>query len=156
MKKWIRYLLIAAVIPLLGIEGFGGEDIGTLEPVQVLVVTQENDGIHVLTDGGQEGNGKDVTAALENLTKTASSKVFLDTTEYLLLEPGTEKWLSQFKQSLRPSCMVCYVLGSVDLQAAAQYLQLHPVSVNLIQYEAGKQRLLTLIYNEGRMTLVRS
>lgn len=156
MKKWISCLLLAAAIPILGLEGFGGEDLGSLEPVQVLLVTRERGGIHIRTDSDQEGSGQDAAAALENLVKTASSKVFLDTAEYLLLEPGTEKYIPQLKQYLRSSCTVCNVLGPVDLQDAAQYLQLHPESVNLTQYEAGKQQLLTLIYNEGRMTLVRS
>lgn len=153
MKKWL-VLLIA--IPLLSFGGFGGEDVGKLAPVQGVLLTQENGLLHILTDSGQEGTGTNGTTAVEDLKRTASSKVFLDTAEYLLLDPKTEKWLPQLKEHLRPSCVVCYVIGPVDLAEAVKYLQLHQPNVNLAQYEAGNNELLTLIYNEGRMTLVRS
>lgn len=156
MKKWVFYLVLVAAIPVLGFGGFGGEDVGKLNPVQVMMVTQDKNGVGILTDSGHKGQGQNGAEAVECLKKTASSNIFLDTAEYLLLEPGTERWLFQFREYLRPSCGVCYVLGPVDLQEAANYLQLHQDNVNLAQYEAGETQLLTLIYHEGRMTLVRS
>lgn len=153
MKKWL-VLLIA--IPLLSIGSFGGEDVGKLAPVQGVMLTQENGLLHIKTDSGQAGIGVNGTAAVEDMMQTASTRVFLDTAEYLMLEPKTEIWLPQLKEYLRPSCKVCYVIGTVDLREAVKYLQLHQQNVNLAQYEAGNTTLHTLIYNEGRMTLVRS
>lgn len=153
MKKWIVLLL---AIPILSFGSLGGEDVGKLDPIQGLMITQENGMMHILTDSGQKGSGTDGASAVEALMRTSSSKVFLDTAEYLLLTPETEQWLPQLKAYLRPSCRICYVLGTVDLQEAVKYLQLHQQSVSLTQYEAGQRELPTLIYNEGRMTLVRS
>ena len=152
MKKWIALLL---VIPI-GLGSFGGEDVGKLDPVQVVMITQEKNMLQIETDSGQKGRGSNPTAAVEDLMKTSSSKVFLDTTEYLLLEPGTEQWLLQLGDYLRPSCHICYVLEEVDLQEAGAYLKTHPSKIDLRHYEAGKRQLPTLIYNEGRMTLVQS
>lgn len=156
MKKWIVYVLALAAIPVLSFGGLGGEDVGKLSPVQAVMLRSEEDGLRILTDGGQTGWGKDVTSAMEDLNETSSARVFLDTADYLLLEPGTEVWLTQLKQHLRPSCSVCFVSAPVDLTEAATYLQLHQPSLTLTQYEAGERELPTLIYNEGRMTLVRS
>lgn len=155
MKKWIVYLLVVAAIPFLSYGGFGGEDIGKLAPVQaVLLRTEEND-IQLLTDGGQLGEGKTTDTAIEDLSETSSTRMFLDTAEYLLLEPGTEEFLPQLQKYLRPSCSLCYISGQIDPAAAAKYLQLHQPDLTLAQYEAGERQLPTLIIYEGRMKLVR-
>lgn len=156
MKKWIIYLLSLAAIPVLSFGGFGGKDVGKLYPVQAVMISSEREGVRILIDGGQCGLGKDVTEALQDLQKTSAERVFLDTADYLLIEPGMEGLLSQLKQHLRPSCNVCYAAGTMDLAEAAAYLQLHQPDLTLTQYEAGERHLPTLLYNEGRMTLVQS
>ena len=156
MKKWLIYVLALAVIPILSFGGLGGRDVGKLSPVQAVMVCSERDGLRILTDGGQTGWGKDVSAAMGDMKETSSARVFLDTADYLLLEPGMEGQLPELKEYLRPSCCVCFVSGSVDLTQAAEYLQLHQPDLTLTQYEAGQRKLPTLKYNEGRMTLVRS
>ena len=156
MKKWILYLVILAAIPILSYGGFGGEDVGEFYPVQTVMISPAKEAVRILTDGGQLGEGKDINSAMENLHSTATARVFLDTADYLLLEPGMEKWLPQLKQYFRPSCCVCTVSMAVDPSEATAYLQLHQPNLTLTQYEAGEKRLPTLIYNEGRMTLVRS
>lgn len=156
MKKWLPYLLILAAIPLLSYGGFGGEDLGKLYPVQTLMLSADQEGVRLLTDGGQQGRGVDVLAALENLRATAAAKIFLDTADYLLLEPGMECYLSQLQQFLRPGCNVCYVSGPVELSEVSMFLEYHTPALTLTQYAAGERDLPTLVYNEGRMTLVRS
>ncbi|MBQ6839873.1 MAG: hypothetical protein IJO45_04190 [Oscillospiraceae bacterium] len=156
MKKWSVYLLLLAVIPVLSFGGLGGEDVGKLCPVQAVMIRRENDGLRIITDGGQSGWGEDVSSAMEDLKKTASANVFLDTADYLLLKPGTEVWLKELKHHLRPSCSVCYASGALDLVEAAAYLQIHQPSLTLTQYEAGQRDFSTLVYQEGRMALVRS
>jgi hypothetical protein len=81
--------------------------------------------------------------------------VFLDTAEYLLVEPGAEIWLPQLQQYLRPSCNICYVTADMDLKLAGKYLQNHGPKLTLAKYEAGERRLPYLITEEGRMKLVR-
>jgi hypothetical protein len=156
MKKWILYLAILAAIPVMSYGGFGGEDVGKLYPVQTVMISPEKEGVRILTDGGQLGLGKNIEGAMKNLHNTANVRIFLDTADYLLLEPGMEMWLPQLKQYLRPSCCVCHVSVSVDPAEATAYLQLHQPNLSLTQYEAGERKLPTLIYDDGRMTLVRS
>ena len=38
MRKWIGYTLALAMIPILSFGGFGGQDVGKLSPVQVVLV----------------------------------------------------------------------------------------------------------------------
>lgn len=143
-----------AVIPVLSFGGLGGEDVGKLSPVQVVKISPEKEGLRIVTDEGQCGWGRDVASAVEKMKATSSASVFLDTADYLLLEPGTEAWLPKLQQYLRPSCSVCYVSATVDPSEAATYLRFHQPNLTLAQYEAGQRELPTLIYNEGRMTLV--
>ena len=156
MKKWLPYLLILIAVSLLGYGGFGGEDLGKLYPVQTLMLSADQEGVRLLTDGGQQGKGMDALSALEDLKATAAAQVFLDTADYLLLEPGVECYLPQLQQFLRPGCNVCYVSGPVQLQEVSGFLEHHPPVLTLTQYAAGEGHLPTLIYNEGRMSLVRS
>ena len=147
-------MLIFALIPILSFGGFGGEDVGKLYPVQAVMICAAPEGVQITTDGGQVGKGRDVHAALEDLNATADAQVFLDTAEYLLLEPGMENRLSQLQPYLRPSCSLCLVSNQVTPAEAVRYLQLREPQQTLIQYEAGQRQLPTLIYNEGRMKLV--
>lgn len=155
MRKWIFCALVLAAIPILSFGGLGGEDVGKLHPVQVVTVSARNDGVQLLTDTEDLGIGDDVPQAINNMNDTSPSKVFLDTADYLLLEPGAEIWLPQLQQYLRPSCNICYVTADMDLKLAGKYLQNHEPKLTLTQYEAGERRLPYLITEEGRMKLVR-
>lgn len=154
MKKWLFYVLALAAIPVLGFGGFGGEDVGKLRPVQVVMIRNLNGGLCLLTDTEDIGNGRDAHQAITDMKQTAPANVFLDTADYLLLEAGMEKWLPQLQDYLRPSCSLCYTIGNVDPVQAAEYLQLHEPELTLTQYEAGEYRLPYLISEEGRLRLV--
>ena len=155
MKKWLIYGLLLAAIPVLSFGGLGGEDVGKLQPVQVVLLQNQDDEVRLMTDTEDLGRGEDVSQALLYMKETAPGRVFLDTADYLLVEPGAEIWLPQLQEYLRPSCSVCYVTDEVDLQQAGQYLQLHEPKLTISQYEAGERGLPYLISNEGRMKLVR-
>ena len=154
MKKWMVYALMLAAIPVLSFGGFGGEDVGTLHPVQVLMVRLEKDGLCLLTDTEDTGTGKDAHQAILDMERTAPGSVLLDTADYLLLEVGTEACLEQLREQLRPSCSICYVTADVDLKQAEEFLQHHEPALTLTQYAAGEHRLPYLITEEGRLKLV--
>lgn len=154
MKKWIHCALILAVIPILSFGGLGGEDVGKLRPVQVVEIRNRNNGVLLRTDTQDLGVGADVIQALQDMKETSPARVFLDTADYLLIEPGAEIWLSQLQAYLRPSCCLCYIAGDVDLSEAGQYLQLHEPKLTLTHYEAGRRNLPELISKEGSMKLV--
>lgn len=154
MKKWLFYVMALAAIPVLSFGGLGGEDVGKLRPVQVVMVSAQNDELHLMTDTEDAGVGIDAHQAVSEMNQSASAKVFLDTADYLLLESGTEAWLPQLRDYLRPSCSLCYVAGEVNLEQAGKYLQLHEPEITLTQYEAGERRLPYLLSEEGRLKLV--
>ena len=154
MRKWILYALILAAIPILSFGGLGGKDVGKLRPVQVVAIRNRDNGVELQTDTEDLGVGEDVFGAVKDMNDTSPANVFLDTADYLLIEPGAEIWLSQLQPYLRPSCSLCYVTGEVELPQAGQYLQLHEPALTLTQYEAGKRNLPKLISDEGRMKLV--
>lgn len=155
MKKWIFCALVLAVIPVLSFGGLGGEDIGKLQPVQVVAVSNRGENVQLLTDTADLGCGRNVDQAVANMKETSSYSIFLDTAEYLLVETGAEIWLSQLQEYLRPSCNICLVTGEVDPEQAGAFLQLHEPGFTMTHYEAGEGRLPYLIFEEGRMKLVR-
>lgn len=154
MKKWLHWVLLLAVIPILSFGGLGGEDVGKLRPVQVVEIRKRNNGVQLQTDTQDLGVGADVIQAVKYMKDISPARVFLDTADYLLIEPGAEIWLSQLQEYLRPSCCLCYITGEVDLYEAGQYLQLHAPKLTLTHYEAGKRNLPELISKEGSMKLV--
>lgn len=154
MKKWIFYALALAAIPALSFGGFGGQDVGKLQPIQVVMARPDGSGIRILTDAQISGWGTDVDHAIRDMNDSASSQVFLDTADYLLLEADAEQWIPQLREHLRPSCNLCRVSGNVDLTLAGEYLQLHEPKLTVTQYEAGDRGLPNLIIKEGRMKLV--
>lgn len=154
MKKWLFCALVLAAIPALSFGGLGGEDVGKLNPVQLIALSEERGGVQLQTDTGDLGTGETVRQAVSDMNESAPAKVFLDTADYLLVEPGAELWLPQLQEYLRPSCNICYVTGEVDFAQAVTFLQRHEPKLTLTQYEAGELRLPYLISKEGRLKLV--
>ena len=152
MRKWIGYTLILAMIPILSFGGFGGQDVGKLSPVQVVLV-RNSEQVVLLTDTKEQGTGEDVASAVINMKQTSAAEVFLDTADYLLIEPGAQVWITQLQEYLRPSCNICYVTGDADPEQAGLFLQLHEPSLTLADYEAGDHNLSCLSIKEGRMQL---
>lgn len=156
MKKWLFYALVLAAIPVLSFGRSGGQDVGKLQPVQVVMARPENGKLRLLTDTEDTGKGEDAHGAIEDMNETASARIFLDTADYLLLAEGAEQWLPQLQEYLRPSCSLCYVAGEVDVTKVGEFLQLHEPELTLTQYEAGQTTLPLLISEEGRLKLVHS
>ena len=148
------FTLILAAIPVLSFGGFGGEDVGKLRPVQVVYIKSHDGVVEVQTDTEDWGVGETVDRAVENMKETSMGSIFLDTADYLLIEPGAETGLPQLKRYLRPSCSLCYASGPMDLKQTGQFLQLHEPNLTLSRYEAGERSFSKLISNEGRLCLV--
>lgn len=154
MKKWLVYVLILAAVPVLSFGGFGGRDVGKLQPVQAIMMQVENGKLRLLTDTDATGRGEDAQKAVEDMNRTADAWVYLDTADYLLLSEGTEAYLPQLQKYLRPSCCLCAVAGEIDLSRVGSFLELHQPKQTLSRYEAGERELPLLISEEGRMKLV--
>ena len=149
MKKWRWFALGIAVI-LLGRMEHTGAQINYLEPVETVLITQNNGNIIIETDTGAKGVGSTLEKAIENLHSSTASDIFLDTAQYLLVSSRTEKMISQMTAVIRPAARVCKIRGEVDLAEVTGYLRTHPPKVQLKDLMAEEAKLQTLYYQEGR------
>ena len=149
MKRWRIYLVLLVGATLLHIFPFQGTDVAKLLPVQAVWLAWEKGEVCLKTDTGNSGQGNTVQAALEDMKKTASGTIFLDTADYLIVKKGSEALLVQIYDILRPSCMVCAATELPDLEEVTAYLDVHEPSVTLRQCENGDSRLPILIEAEG-------
>lgn len=154
MKKIGLYLVLITAVLCFGRNEAVGEDIGNLEPVQLVIAEQTGGELHLLTDTGHSGTGDTVAEALEDMKDAASGEIFLDTADYLLIRKNARSALGEFCDVLRPSCAVCEMVGRVEPTEAAQYLAYHIPEMTIALYQTGESRLPQLISDEGRMTLV--
>lgn len=145
MKRWILYI---AVVLLLTIP-FRGTDISRLTPVEVVWLAEESGQVLLMTDTGDTGRGADVREALSDMKAAAKGTIFLDTADYLILEIGSEKFLNQITDVLRPSCMVCRAKQVPDLKEAAAFFSAHEPGVTLRLWQ-NDQRELPLLREEGK------
>lgn len=154
MKRWVGYVL--AVIAVAALDGAAavGDDVAKLDPVQVLYVDVQGQWVSVQTDTGAEGRGKDVDGALRDMEKTSAAEVFLDTTEYLIVSPEAQGNVGALWEVLRPSCQVCVGVGELDLERAADHLDIHRPGVTMKAVRSGERDLPQLVAKEGRMELV--
>lgn len=152
MKRWLRWAALAAVAAALS-SGEIGMDIGKLRPVQVVRVSRVDGTVAVQTDTEDAGFGDSLEAALEDMKRTATGKVFLDTADYLLLGENSEEYLPALMEQLRPSCAVCMERGTADMSQVAEFLECHKPTITLMRYRSGETDLPILRTEEGRMTL---
>ncbi|MBQ3215530.1 MAG: hypothetical protein IJB11_05360 [Oscillospiraceae bacterium] len=153
MKRWIVLALALPMIAFLGGKDEAGRDVARLQPMEVLAVTMEDDGVRIETDTGDAGRGANLEAAIDNLKSTTSGEIFLDTAEYLLIA-GCEPLLPELAAHLRPSCQVCLVEGEVELESVAQFLKIHQPELTLAEYRGGIRTLKTLKEEKGRFRFV--
>ena len=154
MRRWILYGAALSLVSLLNITGFTGTDVGEIQPVQAVMVTKSGNTVLLQTDTGDVGMGTDPNTALQDMQEHAVGKLFLETADYLVLQPGCEELLPELSEMLRPSCKVCTVIGSADPKTAAQYLAVHEPELSLRDWLGGEKRVPELVEREGRLSLV--
>lgn len=150
MKKWI----VAAALVAVSVAGRSGTDVAKLQPVQVVAVTKQDGQVLLQTDTGSFGIGADVAAALSDMGRTSASEVFLDTAEFLLVDPKCEDQLPALEELLRPACMVCRMEGDVELEDVGSFLRNHSPERTLKDWRAGEVIHQVLVTKEGRTELV--
>ncbi len=155
MKHWLIYGIAVAAVVLLGWLPFPISDVGELQPLEVLYVSQKDGGgICLDSDTGDRGEGDTLAAAFQDLRAGVQGDVFLDTADYVLLAPGTESYAPGLWQELRPGCQVCRVEGQPDLEKTAKFLSAHEPGLTLLQLLLGQNNLPVLRAKEGEMRLV--
>lgn len=141
MKKWLFFLACLGAVAALSSENHAARDVSTLEPVQTVYLASQGERIVLSTDTGARGNGESLDAALRSLRDTSAAFVFLDTAEYLLVDPNLQHLIPTLQDLLRPSCRICLTEGQPDMNKIGPYLAVHHPSVALKDYLAGDHDL---------------
>ena len=160
MKRFVWVLCVAAVLRLLGVLPFSGNDVADLVPVEALTV--DWDGQQVILDGGEcQGYGEKWEDALEDLRQGAKGTVFLGTIEQVVLSKSAVQLLPDVVRSadLRPAAVICVSLDVLpDPEEAAAYLSAHDAGVTVQKVQAAMLRgdgiaLPVLRHTEGGLRL---
>ena len=154
MKHWFWYLLGLLMVAGIGGMPFSGSDVAQLQPVQVVGVEMDDGVVTVSTDTGDVGVGNDLQGAFQNLKDTTMGQVFLETAEYLLVDPSAMGLVPELMGYLRAGCGVCLMEADVDMEKVGLYLEAHPPTVTLQDCRVMQVSLPRLIMNrEERMEL---
>ena len=130
MKKWLVFAAVLITVAILSRRPHPARDVAMLEPVQAVYIFQKDGTLSIETDTGASGSGKTLTEAAAEMKASASGEIFLDTAEFLLLDP-TVPITEEFHTLLRPTCTVTFTTAAPDLQAASAYLSIHTSSCTL-------------------------
>ena len=144
--KLLLYIVLLLVVCFLPVES---TDVGKLIPVEVIAVSEEDGLVTVRTDTGDQGRGSDLPQAFRDLQATAPGMIYLDTAEYLLLEPGTEDGVAVLGDYLKGDTRVCMAQEGIDLGGIAEYLSAHRPGVCLKDAQE-VQKLPVLTTKDGR------
>ena len=130
MKKWLLLTALLMAVAVLSRRPHPARDVAKLEPVQTVYVYLKGGNLCIETDTGAKGTGKTLTEAANHMKASASGEIFLDTAEFLLLDPAIPI-TEEFHTLLRPNCKVTWIVDPPDLQAASAYLSIHTSSCTL-------------------------
>lgn len=122
---YIGLLLLVCFLPV------DGTDVGKLIPVEVIAISESEGMITVRTDTGDQGRGEDLSTAFADLKDSASGVIYLDTAEYVLLEPGTERFVDTAESYLKGDTKVCVAQEGIPLDDVANYLSVHHPGIRL-------------------------
>ena len=122
---YIGLLLLVCFLPV------DGTDVGKLIPVEVIAISESDGMVTVRTDTGDHGSGEDLSAAFADLKDSASGVIYLDTAEYVLLEPGTESFVDIAESYLKGDTEVYVAQEGIPLDAIANYLSVHHPGIRL-------------------------
>lgn len=121
MRKIICILIIAALcfVPLKRV------DIAKLRPIQAVAMYMEDQQIVLETDTGDQGRGKRVLDALQNLKEKTAAVVYLDTADFLLVAENAISHVGELAQNIKQSVKVCVCEAAGRVKEVAQYLEVH-------------------------------
>lgn len=135
MKKWLFLAAVLTAVAVLSRRPHPARDVAMLEPVEVVWLHMEGDELAIETDTGARGTGKTLTEAAADMNAAASGEIFLDTAEFLILDPAVSVTDDLFTL-LRPTCRVTFTTAAPDLEKAAAYLRTHAPTTGLSRLRA--------------------
>ena len=135
MKKWLIPMAALAAVAVFSRLPHLARDIADLKPVRAVYIHMEGRTLHIETDTGDSGAGADLTESCADLRAKADGEIFLDTAEFLILDPKVPI-TEAFDSLLRPDCRITFTDAAPDLEKAAAYLAQHPPILTLARLRA--------------------
>ena len=136
MKKWLILTAALAAAACLSRLPHPARDVSRLEPAEVVWLHPEGKGLAIETDTGASGSGKTLSEAAADLKASASGEIFLDTAEFLLIDPEVTI-TDDFHTLLRPTCGITFTTAPPDLQAVSEFLSVHTPKRTLLELRIG-------------------
>ncbi len=119
--KTVIYALILALMLLAPVKGL---NVANLEPVEVVYLRMDDDRVCIQTDTKAVGFGETALKALENMEERTPGVIYLDTAEYLLVDPNALAYVEELRHKFKGKVKLCAAVD-VDLSCAAEYLETH-------------------------------
>lgn len=141
MKKWLypAAFIAAAILSRLP---HPAVDIARLEPVRTIYLYMDGAAMIIETDSGDSGSGADLEAAYAALRANAHREIFLDTAEFLILDPDVPI-TEAFYQLLRPTTQIVFSNKKTNLETISDYLTIHPPDLTLAKLRATNSAFCT-------------
>ena len=135
MKKWLIPAIVLAAVAIFSRLPHPARDIADLKPVRAVYIHMEGRTLHIETDTGDSGTGADLTEACADLRAKADGEIFLDTAEFLILDPNVPI-AEDFYEILRPTTQVVFSNKKPNLETISDYLTIHPPEITLAKLRA--------------------
>ena len=136
MKKWLLLPGLLAAGFLLRLP-HPARDIARLEPVRAVYLYMEQGLTTIETDTDTTGTGPDLESAYAALRNNADREIFLDTAQFLILDPDVPI-TDVFYEILRPTTRVVFSDKKPNLETISDYLTIHPTERTLAHLRATK------------------
>ena len=120
----MRWILYGVIIVLALIAPVAPLDVAKLQPVEAVAVRMENGRVILETDTEDRGEGATAAEALADMKNNATSVIYLDTAEYLMVEEGAEACVEELRPLLNDSVYVGADLGWA-VKDQLQYYEVH-------------------------------
>ena len=147
--RWLLYLIVLGAALIVPLEK---NNVGQLQPMEVLYVCRIGDMVILKTDTDDLGLGKTVAEAVRDLHETTPGIVYLDTADFLIVNENAKQNIGELELYLKPSVGVCITEADIDLASTAQYLSAHKPKVKLKdRNEHQKAQIITV--ENGRINL---
>ena len=122
MKRIAIYIVLIALTVVAPVNRV---DVGHLQPVEVIAISQDGNKIILRTDTGDMGRGDNVEQALTDMKETSAHIIYLDTAEYLLIEKTVKQKAEPIRKYLKGSVKVCLTENITNYQGIGVYLESH-------------------------------
>ena len=135
MNKWLALDAALAAVAVLSRLPHPATDIAGLKPVRAVYLCQDQGNLTIETDTGDTGTGGDLAEAYRDMRSKADGEIFLDTAEFLILDPAVQV-TEAFYGIFRPACGVVRTESKPDMEAVCGYLSTHGCETTLAYLRA--------------------